>query len=736
MRRIFRPLEPPHLLTSNLALEAKSKLLDYLRRDKSERLQRRDGLNDDIFFDRQLRRDLGHIFSGKCAFCETRVDDDGYVLHLRPLRFAGGYADEDRDYYLWLAFEWRNIFYACSYCQKAKGDKFPVLGNRALYLATFDDVTQQEDPLILDPTADDPSRHLRFLCDGNIMPLTERGRETIETFQLNRADLISARLDHIQQIFIHLQSNDTNDRWLFLEKLLFNQAEHAGALQGVLKRINSVWRAAETPIKGSGEAFVRRFLDEWSKADQMQRSQLQAVETQMVEVDRRAQAVENDEFLGLASVSAPSLVAFGFSAADREISRIDISNFKAIEKIEFDLGSSRSSRSGSPGLMILGENSTGKSSVLAAIGLALIGRREASKLRKFLPSLVRSGSRNRFDQLDAPRVEVNIGFHFSSHTATFAYDPVRRLVEGTDEQSTIVLGYGPRRYFTPKKRQHAKGAAARVRTLFDPLATIPYPADWLRAQTGERFDTIASALRVVLALDDDDELVVEPDHLAVRANGQTTPIDSLSEGYRSVFVMTVDIIRELLEYWRNLEQAQAVVLIDELETHLHPRWKMQVMTSLRRVLPRVQFIATTHDPLCLRGMDDGEVVVLQRDNENTIMPLRDLPSVGGMSAEQLLTSDYFGLASTSDPSTEIELARLTGDVARRESDGTLSLLPALATEELVARLTIGDSPTEQIIQSALLKYLERREIQKEELRPRLRAEAVEAVIKALTSSEG
>jgi len=195
--------------------------------------------------------------------------------------------------------------------------------------------------------------------------------------------------------------------------------------------------------------------------------------------------------------------------------------------------------------------------------------------------------------------------------------------------------------------------------------------------------------------------------------------------------MTVDIIRELLEHWDNLEQAQAVVLIDELETHLHPRWKMQVMTSLRRVLPRVQFIVTTHDPLCLRGMDDGEVVVLQRDGRSCVRQIEDLPTVSGMSAEQLLTSDYFGLASTDDPGTELALARLAGDVVRRNTSGGNEVAPSDAAMDLVSRLVVGDSQSQQIVQEAMVKYLEAREQRNGAPIAALRAEAVLAVIEAL-----
>jgi hypothetical protein len=49
-----------------------------------------------------------------------------------------------------------------------------------------------------------------------------------------------------------------------------------------------------------------------------------------------------------------------------------------------------------------------------------------------------------------------------------------------------------------------------------------------------------------------------------------------------------------------------VVLIDEIDAHLHPRWQMQVVTTLRTLFPRMTFVATTHNPLALVGARDGE----------------------------------------------------------------------------------------------------------------------------------
>ncbi|WP_116866825.1 AAA family ATPase [Pseudomonas syringae] len=727
MRRISRKKIAPAFLSSPKVAKEQEKLLVYLRRDESERRERRDGLNDDIFFDSKWRSELRHAFDNKCAFCEIYIYGDGLTLHLRPSRFVANADESQKNYYLWLAFEWRNLFYACSSCLKSKSNHFPVEGDRADFLATFDEVVKQESSLLIDPTAENPQRHLRFLHDGMVAAESQKGFETINAFALNRLELMLARRAIMDELFRRLEAAP---KGFYLSQEFHTRTPHFGAVVSVLKRISAFWAPVNAPVKGTGDTFIRNL-------------EKRVLSASPVELAKLREAIRTERTLGLFSPSdVSSRIVFRQSfirpvpiAIEREMSSITISNFKAIDQLRFQLSSSRKEKAGHPAMMILGENSTAKSSVLAAIALALIGTDEAEKLNKYWPSLVHSPSTDRFDQLDAKPVEVRINFHFRRGSALFNYDPKTRTASGTKKPSMLVLGYGARRFFNPKIRDHAEGAAARVKTLFDPLATIPYPGEWLRELKGAKYDTVAAALRVVLALDDEDELIVEPNQLAVRANGRVTPVDALSEGYRSVFVMTVDIIRELMNHWENLEHAHAVVLIDEIETHLHPRWKMQVMTSLRSVLPRVQFIVTTHDPLCLRGMDDGEAVVLHRDGQNKIRPIDGLPAVSGMTSEQLLTSDYFGLASTTDPSMEIALATLAGDVARRSPDGVVEIATAQSTTQMLERLVIGDNPSEQIIQDAMIQYLEQREIRKGEATPALREDAVKAVLKALTGRD-
>lgn len=226
-----------------------------------------------------------------------------------------------------------------------------------------------------------------------------------------------------------------------------------------------------------------------------------------------------------------------------------------------------------------------------------------------------------------------------------------------------------------------------------------------------------------MLLNDNDDVVRKGHQICVLVEGEVIPLNRMSDGYKAMFTLATDIFRELLTRYRDLEEAHAIVIIDEIETHLHPRWKMQVMRALRRALPRVQFIVTTHDPLCLRGMENGEVVVLQKDAEGRVVALENLPDIKGMRAEQILTSDYFGLSSTVDPETELAMARYADGVAAgRPLDPEVT--------RAVSQLALGNSAEEQVMQKALTQFIQSRE-DGGTLRTDASATAVQAVLDVL-----
>jgi len=710
--------------------EPRERLLFWAHRPPDERRQRRAAINHDLFHQSHVADMVFEEFAGACAFCERPVKSSDGISHFRPLSVDDD--DEHPDHYSWLAYEWQNLFLICRSCQKQRRDRFQVMGQRARFLATFDEVRAEERPLLIDPTVENPARHLSFLFSGECVPKpgSIRATATVDLLALNDDELIHRRREAINRVITAWKATlqregDVTDAVLTTPFL--------GAWRDVLARTLSEFNLAKLGAS-RGSSLVRRLsnLVQQSDRDSCERM-IAAIElVQHSDEIRRAQLMREPAELkrDYYPVAASLQPDAALRSPRAEIERVYIANFKAIDRLEIGLLRTRSRKSGASCLMLLGENAVGKSTCLSAIALALLGTRGARKLRLAYSDLARSQARESWDVWGRQPLEVQLQLDRKSELATFLFDPVRGRVDGTPEQSTIVLGYGPHRYFATARGRRGTDAAQAVRSLFDSRHALPDPTEWLGGLRGRAFDEVARTIRMILPIGDDDQLINDARAgICVFAQGQLTPVGQLSEGYRSVFAMVADICRTLLDHWSNLETAYGIVLIDEIETHLHPRWKMRVMSSLRRAFPRVQFIVTTHDPLCVRGMDDGEVVVLARNEEGGITTLTDLPDVSGMSAEQLLTSEYFGLSSTIDPDMQLEIARLADKVA---------LDPAQAigaeAEQLITRLTVGDSPSAQIIQEALLRYLREREKPVDSLAPNARATAVNAVFQALRSS--
>lgn len=712
--------------------EPRERLLRWAHRSPEERRQRRAPINHDLFHRGPLVDIVYEEFAGACAFCERPVDLSVGIGHFRPLTVDGDdYGEGHVDHYSWLAYEWLNLFLICRTCEKQRRDTFFVTGRRARFLATFDEVRAEERPLLIDPTSESPASHLSFLFSGECVPKrsSAKGKVAIDLLALNADELVHSRLEAIETVVeawkTALQGGaDISDAMV--------TAPFLGAWRDVLARTLSEFGIATLGASGR-RSLVRHLRNLIEKNDRDGRDRMAAA----IDLVRNSDRIRRAEFLRQSAEpeydfhpTAALPPDAGLSAPRAEVARVQIKSFKAIDRLDIRLRTLKSRSSGASCLMLLGENAVGKSTCLSAIALALLGTREARKLRLSYSDLARSQSRGSWDVWGREPVEVRLQLDASFEPATFIYDPVRGRVEGSSEQSTIVLGYGPHRYFAKARGRRGTSAAHGVRSLFDSRQALPDPTEWLDGLKGRAFDEVARAIRMILPVGDDDQLVNDRrSGICVFAQGQLTPVGQLSEGYRSVFAMVADICRTLLEHWSNLETAHGVVLIDEIETHLHPRWKMRVMSSLRKTFPRVQFVVTTHDPLCVRGMDDGEVVVLARNEEGGITTLADLPRVSGMRAEQLLTSEYFGLSSTIDPDLQLEIARIAERVA---SDPALAI--GVEAAELVSRLTVGDSAAAQIIQEALLRYLQEREKPQDALVPNARAAAVAAVFRALRAS--
>ena len=122
-----------------------------------------------------------------------------------------------------------------------------------------------------------------------------------------------------------------------------------------------------------------------------------------------------------------------------------------------------------------------------------------------------------------------------------------------------------------------------------------------------------TALEVFLDGFSDVEVMEEPLRLTIKKDGCQLSLGQLSDGERSFLAMISDLVRRLVLANPLLDdplQGAGVVLIDELELHLHPTWQRNVVENLRRTFPNIQFIATTHSPFIIQSIRPGELINL------------------------------------------------------------------------------------------------------------------------------
>ncbi|MHA6523506.1 AAA family ATPase [Tessaracoccus sp. G1721] len=582
--RLARPTEPAVLASAKERLNEETA---HAWRQKRSR-----GPEPDVILHNPAILDsLLGMTNGTCAYCERPLEaqgsDSAVVTHHRPTWGAVGIDGEIAlQAYSWLTYEWDNLYPACADCVRSRGTRFPVVGERA----ASPDGINAEQPLLLDPLADDPDEHLRYQPDGTVTALTERGRVTADTLALNRDFLVKARLAALRTA--------PDNSFPTLHRQLGGYAESAPEEAA----------PPPPPPRPSGPD-----LPPTSGAEPGQASY--DLNASMGGADRQH-----------------------YYQAAQWIERVVIRNFRPIRDLEIDLAKSTSDRG--PWTVLLGENGCGKSSVLHAIALTMMGGEQRRALGIDARRFLRDGARKGL---------VEVYLQGRTEPLRLEWKKGDQDFTGPEPVAALMLGYGAIRLLPRTPSPQDDERAVRVDNLFDPVAPLTDPTSWLLSLDDDTFDDVAGGIHEMLALDQDAELLRDDDQVLLRQGRSRSDIVTLSDGYQSMIVMACDILRSTMRLWTQAALAEGIVLIDEIGAHLHPRWRLRIVTAMRNLMPRIQFIVTTHDPLCLRGIVDGEVVVMRRNSQGDVISLSDLPPVTGMRIEQLLTSEHFGLGSTDDP---------------------------------------------------------------------------------------
>ena len=228
------------------------------------------------------------------------------------------------------------------------------------------------------------------------------------------------------------------------------------------------------------------------------------------------------------------------------------------------------------------------------------------------------------------------------------------------------------------KRQQALGIAAINRLLPE----------------GVRFDSVTAEGRIFFDVE-----------------GTKVPTLALSDGYRSVLALAGDLVWRLIQAFPDSNdplKEVGVVLIDELDIHLHPLWQRDIALWLREQFPNLQFIVATHSPLIAAGAGPEALTLKFSLNEGK-GTVEEVPDVSAMNVDRLLQSPAFGLVSPYSPQTQGKIDRYDSLLVKRTR-----LTPKEKTEFEQLSLfmeearPIGGPPKPGSLQKRIETYLEKK----------------------------
>ncbi len=137
------------------------------------------------------------------------------------------------------------------------------------------------------------------------------------------------------------------------------------------------------------------------------------------------------------------------------------------------------------------------------------------------------------------------------------------------------------------------------------------------------------------------------------------PATWLSQGYQSTIAWIADIVGWFYFERQDpvpLAEMEGLVLIDEIDLHLHPKWQETLIPILKLVFPRLQFVVTTHSPMVLTGLKPEEIVILNQDEAGNVVPVQ-LTEVPALLTGSQIHDRYFGVR-------RVQAARLGAAVRR------------------------------------------------------------------------
>ena len=382
-------------------------------------------------------------------------------------------------------------------------------------------------------------------------------------------------------------------------------------------------------------------------------------------------------------------------------------------------------RDGSPArwTIILGENGVGKTTLLQVLALASSGGRYDRYM--FDPWEFDGGPGPPLEFSREARtpgfVQATLHAAGKSHDVEFTIGNEELHVSSPPiEPQPLVCGYGAGRRLGVSRLSRPKRSSRLKHASLFVDAPLRNAEEWLLGEdyaaakegrpggpAGKRLERLKELLTRLLP-DVADVRVGEPRRWEPSVEFKTpygwVPLYGLSLGYQSLVAWMVDLAAAMFDrYEKHADPLAepAIVLVDEIDLHLHPKWQRSLMGFLTERFPNTQFIATAHSPLVVQAAEDANVVLLKREGDHVVIESNPA-DVRNWRIDQILTSDLYGLPTARPP-------RLDRLIAERRAILTKSKVTSAdqkrlrAVEKQIGEMPAGETPDEQRAMALILR---------------------------------
>lgn len=410
------------------------------------------------------------------------------------------------------------------------------------------------------------------------------------------------------------------------------------------------------------------------------------------------------------------------------IDKVTLKNIKGFEELEFSLSRGNDEYAG--WTVFTGDNGAGKSTLLKAIAVALTGKDTARSLQPSFHRWIREGAGEQEAKIElmiAPEKGLDDFSGGGQGKTAYKIFPATITLKKVGKETSVDMpeavkntktaqrglwstethgwfscGYGPfRRVFgaSPEAtRLMVSPTTERFVTMFQEAASLYEVDQWLRNLSHKKLEgKTAESEQLVLLLEIlRDDLMpnqitvdrVDSDGLWLKdRNGLQLAWSEMSDGYRSALALLADILRHLINAYgvegltERGEDGKlcitrgGVVLIDEIDAHLHPEWQREIGFWLKRHFPKIQFLVTTHSPIICQAADKNGLFVLSEpgsDVKPRALTPEEYNRVISSRPDTILLTDAFGLQNTRSPRAVEGRAEFAKLQAKKRGGGSLT----------------------------------------------------------------